>query len=157
MTRSVKSSDSTTEGAVDVSQRRCHVSNRGRGTVKFVLSVQDKQGLKSTHDDIGLPVLGFGAKRHAQEVRDIAMVRFRLHDVLAIVDAQTSCCNGRNLADDTMDVHVTLVLILVDRLASIRRVRFRMTRGHAGDEHLQHAHRVRALQIIVLQGLNDSC
>mmetsp|Transcript_46430 Transcript_46430/g.61497 ORF Transcript_46430/g.61497 Transcript_46430/m.61497 type:complete len:204 (-) Transcript_46430:1850-2461(-) len=120
--------------------------------------MQDEERLQSAHDRLCLPLLAFGSEGHPEEVRDVAQFLIGLDDVFAAEHAQAGSSDGGNLAKDAMDVDVALLLRLVAELAAkVSRVCLWVTRGEACDQCLQHAHRVRSLQLLLLISFHEAC
>ena len=83
-----------------------------------MLCVQNEQCLQDLHNLLVLCHLTLGAESHSKEVVHIAQVHIWLHYRLSLEDSETRRRDSRHLAQDSVDVRVSLVLRLVAKLTS---------------------------------------
>lgn len=130
MSGSVEGSHGSSKGGVDISLRGGHVPNSSSGTVKFVLSVEDEQDIKSFHDlGVGEVVLvGGRLVHHVEEVFDVTKVFLRLVNRLSSSVSVASSSDSGGHSKNSVNVFVSFLLGVVNVSSNVGGVSFGVER-----------------------------
>jgi len=144
---SVEGSHGSSEGGVDISLRRGHMSDGSSGTVKFVLSMEDEQNIES-FDNLGVrPVVRVGRRlvHHVKEVFNVTKVFLRLVNRLTGFVSVAGSSDGGGTSEHSVNVLVSLLLGVVDVGSNVSGVSFGVERAEGGHKSGHHSHRVRVV------------
>ena len=117
------------------------MANGRSGAVQLVFSVKDEEDLECPDEfGVGLEVVFIELIHHVEEVLDISCFLMRLVVLSPNTVSVGVGSDGRHSSQQSIDLFVPHLLVLVDRLPDQAGVLLGVKRGERGDGTAQHAH-----------------
>ena len=143
MPRPVQRRDGAGDRRVHVGDGRLHVAHGGGRAVEFVLDVEDEEGFDGADDGRVGGERMFRPIDHMQEVLDISQLRVRWKNRLVLIEAEAGSSYCRSASENSVNMHVSLLLAIVDFDTHKSRISLRIERRKNSHQRTHHSHRMR--------------
>ena len=143
MTRSIKSTGSTSHCSVDINSRRGKMSHSSSRAVEFVLSVKDKEDIQSASDLwVWFVFRLIESIEHIKEVFNISKVFLWLIVASSNTMSVGIGCEGWDITEQSVNLLVSDFLVIINFLSSESRVCLGMQSRYSAKGTNKHTHRM---------------